>query len=341
MSKKVSTSGAVAGVLLVAGTLANALTTPATPPAAPPEKVVIKVCQSPGCLNDGAKSTLEALTALAPPGVTVEAGGCVSLCGSGPVVEALSSKNKKFKKVKDGEKWVSLLDEYAPLPPPVPGQVVGSSSSSKGGPPIVTSYMRDRLLGGYEIHLEANEAYAAKEYQKAVDLYDDAIQGGRKMALALQEARDHVLSASSSNDDEEVSDGDGDGDGDGGEGYPPALEWLVTSFRNSCRARLALKDTDGARRDAFAATVFTLNTDAEAHECLAEVCAASGDAIGERQAVKAAIGRWEVVEEECSRPMPGEDAVGRAANAKRKRDAEMRKRELGFRLRRLERELSG
>lgn len=288
------------------------------------------MCQSPGCRDDGAIAALDKLTALAPPGVEVVKGGFVSLCGSGPIVElcddgngdylTISSSIKK-KRVKD-EALVSLLDDYMEAADP-PGD--GKQQLT----PVFTTYMRNRLLEGYEFSVAASDAYNAKKYELAVELYKEAIQNGRKPALLLQEARESYYSDTT--DDESESESQ--------YGYPAGLRWLVESFRNSCRSRLALGDTNGARRDAFAATVFSKNTDAESHECLADVCQASGDVLGEWQAVKAAINQLELVEEEYSKPLPGKDAVARAAAAKIRSDAAARKRELGFRVVKLEKAL--
>lgn len=267
---------------------------------------VIRVCQSPGCRDDGAQSTLDALTAFASPGCQVMKGGCVSLCGSGPVVEILPDgedvmtiSSMKRKRVK-GDALVSLLDEL-------------SDEETD-----ISSFMRQRLIMGYEQSLEAKAAYEAKDYQTAVQLYEEAIQTGRKPAMALEEARSLVDSKHEST---------------------KGVYWLVDSFRNSCRARLALKDIDGARRDAFAATVFSQNTDADAHMCLAEVCQASKDTLGELQATKAAIEQYQRLEDEYSKPLPGKDAVARAEAAKIKNNASTVKRELGFRIMKLENEL--
>ena len=270
-------------------------------------KKVIRVCQSPGCRDDGGQSALDSLTALAAPGCQVIKGGCVSLCGSGPVVEILpdgeddetATTSIKRKKVK-GEVLISLLDEL---------------SDEKTD---ISQNMRQRLIMGYEQSLEAKKAYEAKDYQSAIQLYEEAIQMGRKAAMELEEAR------SSFGDIHDSTKG---------------IIWLVDSFRNSCRARLAMKDVEGARRDAFAATVFSQNTDADSHMCLAECCQASGDKLGEYQAIKAAIGQYQRLEDDYSKPLPGKDAVARAEAAKIKTNASNVKRELGFRLAKLEREL--
>jgi (2Fe-2S) ferredoxin len=294
----------------VAGVLVNAFVS--TTPAATSSHVVlnakvIRVCQSPGCRDDGAQSTLDCLTALAAPGCQVMKGGCVSLCGSGPVVEILPDgednvmtiSSVKRKKVK-GDVLLSLLD------------VLSDKDTD------ISSSMRQRLIMGYEQSLEAKAAYEAKDYQSAVQLYEEAIQIGRNPAMALEEAR-----SSLGNNHDSIK----------------GINWLVDSFRNSCRARLALKDIDGARRDAFAATVFSQNMDADSHMCLAEVCRASSDTLGELQATKAAIEQYQRLEDEYSKPLPGKDAVARAEAAKIKNNASTLKRELGFRLVKLEREL--
>jgi hypothetical protein len=297
----------------------------------PPSRILLRVCTSPGCRDDGAASTLDRLLAVAPPGVDVVAGGCVSLCGSGPVLEILvvdvegggvggcvvaaSSASKKRKRVKGGEAITSLLDECVATTT-VEGAEVGSA---------LKPYMRDRLASGYELSIEANAAYASRDYRLAADLYSDAIESGRKPAMLLQEAREAGCSVAgpdgttTSDDAAVVVDG----------GYPAGLRWLVDSLKNSCRCRLLLRDVDGARRDAFAATVFSRNADPDAHECLAEVCAASRDAVGELQGLKSAVRRYDVVERDPGRA----DAAGRASRAA------ARKRELGFRIAKLEREL--
>ena len=282
-------------------------------------KKVLRVCQSPGCKDDGAMTTFECLSAMAPPCVEVVKGGCVSLCGSGPVVELCNNvedvTSVKKKRVKGSGTILSLLDEC---------------EEEENGPAL-KPFIRDRLMTGYELSLEAQEAYDAKNYQIAVDIYTDAIENGRKGAMTLQEARSAIIDTVTANDTETEQ----------SNSYPEGVRWLVKSFKNSCRSRIALKDVDGARRDAFAATVFSQNLDADAHECLAEVCAASSDALGEMQSLKSAIKQYGRMEQEYSKPLPGSDAPARADAVKKRTHAASRKRELGFRVAKLERELRG
>jgi hypothetical protein len=299
----------------------------------PPGRILLRVCTSPGCRDDGAASTLDRLLALAPPGVDVVGGGCVSLCGSGPVVEvvddvrvgggafgvgvgvvASSSSSKKRRRVKGGGAIASLLDGCVAATAGEGADVVGSA---------LKPHMRDQLARGYELSTQADAARASGDYQLAVDLYADALESGRKPAVLLQEAREAGGAAAC----------------DAGGGYPAGLRWLVDSLKNSCGCRLRLRDVDGARRDAFAATVFSRGSDPGAHERLAEVCAASRDAAGELQALKSAAGRYAAVERENSAPMPGSDAPGRADAAGRASRAAARRRELGFRIAKLERAL--
>ena len=145
--------------------------------------------------------------------------------------------------------------------------------------------------------------------------------------MLLQEAREAALGPSNTT---AIIDNIHDG------GYPTGLRWLVISLKNSCRSRLVMNDVDGARRDAFAATIFSRNTDADAHECLAEVCAASSDAVGELQGLKSAVRQYDILEQEYSIPMPGSDEV-----ARKRSHAAAKKQELGFRINKLERILLG
>ena len=84
-------------------------------------------------------------------------------------------------------------------------------------------------------------------------------------------------------------------------------------------------DIAGARRDAFAATRFSRNTDA-----------ASSDAVGELQGLKSAVRQYDILEQEYSIPMPGSDEV-----ARKRSHAAAKKQELGFRINKLERILLG
>ena len=276
-------------------------------------EIIIRVCQSPGCTDDGGSETLDYLTSLAPPGVRVSKGKCVSLCGAGPVVEVIndgSSLEVKEKKV-TGDKLKEM--------------VLGWHESCDGD--VLKPYQITGLVQGYEESVQARRAYETKDYEGALELCTFAIQDARKPAMLLQEARDRDSSSGCESNDEEL-------------GFPGEMKWLVETFKVSCRCRMALGDVDKARSDAFAATIFSKNSDPGAHECLAEVCKASQDLIGELQALKAAVGQYNRIEELCSKPLPGADAPSRAQNTQRKMKAAARKREIGFRISRLTNELT-
>ena len=263
-----------------------------------------RVCQSPGCLDDGASETLDYLTSLAPPGIHVRKGKCVSLCGAGPVVEIVSKDGSSTKEKKvTGEKMSTLLL----------GWLREWHESYDGD--VLKPYQITGLVQGYEESIQARDAYEAKDFEGALELCTFAIQDARKPALLLQEARDRAGCDSN----EEL-------------GFPAEMRWLVETFKMSCRCRLALGDAEKARSDAFAATIFSKNSDPDAHECLAEVCKASRDLIGELQALKAAVAQYNRIEELCSKPQPGADAPSRAQNTQRKMKAAARKREIGFRI---------
>ncbi|KAL7523196.1 hypothetical protein ACHAWF_000421, partial [Thalassiosira exigua] len=204
---------AVASALLLHATKHGAAVYGLSGTPSPPRKV-LRVCQSPGCKDDGAVATFDCLTALAPPGVDVIKGGCVSLCGAGPVVEYCNGADDattasvKKKRVKGREAIVSLLD------------YCDGTGEGEVGEPALKPHLRDRLLNGYELSLEAQGAYDAKDYQSAVDLYTEAIESGRKPAMMLQEARCE--------------------DGAPSDGYPEGVKWIVASFKNSCRSKLSL-----------------------------------------------------------------------------------------------------
>jgi len=116
-----------------------------------------------------------------------------------------------------------------------------------------------------EVTQEAKALVAAKRYQDAVTTYADALNLGRKSAIALQElpeCSDTNLQASS-------------------------LLWLVEVCCQSSELQLEhLRNLDGARSDAWAACVFSKYRQVEPLECMRKVCRAGEDAIGEYQAIQ-------------------------------------------------------
>jgi len=122
--------------------------------------------------------------------------------------------------------------------------------------------LKQRLDMALEATQEAKALVAAKKYQDAVTAYADALNLGRKSAIALQECNDTNLQASS-------------------------LSWLVEVCSQSSQLQLEhLQNLDGARSDAWAACVFSKYRQVEPLECMRKVCRAGEDAIGEYQAIQ-------------------------------------------------------
>jgi hypothetical protein len=104
-------------------------------------------------------------------------------------------------------------------------------------------------------------ASAGKD-EEAVRLYEDAMIFGRKAALALHE------------------------DGADIDGDLSPLDWLIALYRNSSLTRIKLQDIDGARKDAWGACLYSQNEDIASLECLAKVCEAGEDDMGQLMALK-------------------------------------------------------
>ena len=118
------------------------------------------------------------------------------------------------------------------------------------------------LRDARDISAEAAGVASAGRDEEAVRLYEDAMIFGRKAALALHE---------------EGADIDGDSS---------PLDWLIALYRNSSLTRIKLQDVDGARKDAWGACLYSQNEDIASLECLAKVCEAGEDDMGQLMALK-------------------------------------------------------
>mmetsp|Transcript_2892 Transcript_2892/g.4671 ORF Transcript_2892/g.4671 Transcript_2892/m.4671 type:complete len:243 (+) Transcript_2892:41-769(+) len=222
----------------------------------------LEVCLSPGCVADGAQSSLDKLQALAP--FTVVEGGCESLCGKGPVVISSNCEDVDQKKIVHkriaGSSLVQLLED---LEANVPTE----------------------LVQGYELMENANEAAAAKSFEKAIPLFEEGIR------MALEPAKAH-----------------------GG-----SLTWLGRALRSLATCQLATFQKEAALQAIQQATDLD-PSDAESWDVQAQVCEALKDSQGECNALQAYFA------------LPTADELERTvAN---------RRRTLGFRLQKLERELT-
>lgn len=121
----------------------------------------------------------------------------------------------------------------------------------------------------YDYAKEANAFVERGQYNDAIPLYEQAINMGRKPALALYEEQqaDSMTSTSESTS-------------------TSTLEWLIQLYCSSCRARLQVDDVQGARGEAWAACVFSKNQNIDCLECMLQVCEATGDALGQLQALQ-------------------------------------------------------
>jgi tetratricopeptide (TPR) repeat protein len=244
------------------------------------DPVIYRVCLSPGCVADGALKTYEQLLALAPPHVIVEAGSCHSLCGNGPVIDATptvksttssSSNNKRMRKV-SGPKVLQLLQDEGVIP---------------------------ELAEGYALVLKGDEAFAARQYSHAIELYEKAVQMAFRPAMEAQSAREHLAriapngSKGSTTAAPRRTSLSARGAGGGGSAsifsHTPtsSLDWLVRARRNTATSLLHLGDLEAALLEAQAACNLSRNTCWRCFVVVAECYRQKGNAESEYGTLKA------------------------------------------------------
>ena len=261
----------------------------------------LEVCTSPGCVADGALSTLAKLRALAPPpqsdpGIAVKEGRCASACGSGPVVMETSGAIKRNEDGSDASttadvrvihKWIK--DEA------LIKLLEGEDSEDDGG----IFEMSEDIVKGFELYEQANDmvklkrrhtAETAELYQQAIDIAADTVL----LTMMPDDSADFML--------------------------PPNVEWVVDCYRQLATSKLATFDRDGALEAAHKACDITRSNDIASLEVMAEVCKARLDNEGELGALRRI---FELDEKNSS----GEEVP---------RDVALRRREQGFRLASLE-----
>lgn len=215
------------------------------------------------------------------------------------------------------------LDKLQALAPPQVEISAGTCESLCGNGPVVSQCSKEKnkiihrrisgdalldLLSEYAIDANLLEGYdlvsqAQDLFQKK--LYEESIPLYEKgIGMALEPAT--VLLES---DDREEQDE-----------MPQRLEWLVQAYREEAEARLQVNDKEGALDSARSACDLSNNADAQSLDVLATVCQALNDAAGELDALKAYFA------------LPEDPNVSR--------EVANRKRTLGFRLAKLEREAS-
>lgn len=154
----------------------------------------LEVCTSPGCVADGARSTLAKLRALAPPppspsssssdaatnsnnnengakaqspssaGIIVKEGRCASACGSGPVVIETSGAIERNEDGSDASttadvrvvhKWIK---DEALIKLLEGGGGIGEGDGDGGG----TFEISENVIKGYELYEQANDMVKLK-----------------------------------------------------------------------------------------------------------------------------------------------------------------------------------
>lgn len=139
------------------------------------------------------------------------------------------------------------------------GVIVSLALAATGGPDV--EQLTLRLEMSYEATDEARGLVANQKYTEASQAYADALNLGRKSALAWQEIPE-----------------------DDTEHRSRALQWLVDVFCESCRLNLDhLDNVATARADAWAACMFSQYQWMEPLLCMKQVCAQDEDWIGELQ----------------------------------------------------------
>ena len=179
-------------------------------------------------------------------------------------------------------------------------EATSSSSSSRSSNAIDDSALL-LLWNGYNLVEQAQECFRNKQYEQAISLYKEGIEMALEPAQALVE---------SPNNNEHQNGG-----------MPRQFAWLVRAYCEESEAKLQVNDKEGALESARAACHLSKNTNAQSLTVLATACQAINDAHGELQALKA---YFDLKEDDPNMP----------------RNEANRRRSLGFRLQKLEREAS-
>lgn len=155
---------------------------------------VLEVCLSPGCLADGARATLFRLRALAAAlpseassaagrTTSVRGGACCSLCGSGPVVTERTGKGgggggvRKFRNVSSDEKLLQVLSSSSAAEATASAPSVGNDDSTGTSRPASDRQLA--ILRALDVIDEAREAAESdRDYRRASALYQHGLDLG-------------------------------------------------------------------------------------------------------------------------------------------------------------------
>jgi tetratricopeptide (TPR) repeat protein len=267
-----------------------------------------EVCLSPGCIADGASQTLEKLQALAPPNVIVKAGSCSSLCGNGPVLVIQSTGGTEEEDFPNRNKKVVTKKHRKVSGAKILDLLEGNDEDDSGstGPP-------EALIEGYELVLQADALFTkSKDYAQAVQLYEKALAIAFRPAMDLQTARDQMQKGEDLNSSTAASTIKTK--------QPTGLQWLIRARCNEATCKLQLDDVGGALFAAQGACNLSRNTSADSLIVLSQVYQQKRDAAAELQALQTMF----------ALPVDEESKLSFTQQNQR--------RELGFRLAKLERE---
>jgi tetratricopeptide (TPR) repeat protein len=163
------------------------------------------------------------------------------------------------------------------------------------------NFQQKAIVGGYDLITQADDMVATKNYQEAVRLYEEATSLAFQPAKELQAARDDEIGVSEFPT------------------VPSGLIWLINAKQREATSRMNMGDMDGAIEAAKLACELSQNASPEAFEVLHEMYQSKGDASGELSALRALFG------------LPPEPQKPSTTVANKRRT-------LGFRLAKLERE---
>ena len=123
-----------------------------------------------------------------------------------------------------------------------------------------------RLQMAFDIVEEAKELASQEDHEQATKVYREGLHLGRSQVLRLQEE-------SAATDDDPTM----------------AFDWLIASYCASSTCQLQAGNVNGARSDAWAACVFTQNTNEQALQVMLKVCRAADDKFGELSTLKSIV----------------------------------------------------
>lgn len=144
-----------------------------------------------------------------------------------------------------------------------------ADKNSNNNANVKVEQLQMRLQMGYEAADEARSLLEDKQYQQASSAFMDALNLGRKPALALQEFNIEAKDEENNNNNLQEE----------------ALQWLINVCCESAQLNLNhLDNLDNARKDAWAACVFSQYQNLEPLQCMQQVCQQGKDLMGEFQA---------------------------------------------------------